>query len=75
MVVNLRLVRFIDSTGMASILEAARALQGAGGGIAISQPSDFCKEILLKLGLDQIVPIAASDEEAGRALIADIVTP
>jgi anti-anti-sigma factor len=63
-VLNLRLVKFINSTALGAIIKASKALTGAGGALAISRPSPFCRDILEKVGLDRIVPVHGSDEAA-----------
>lgn len=69
-VLNLRLVKFINSTALGAIIKASKALQSHHGRLAIARPSPFVKEILEKVGLDRVVPIFASDEEAGAAVAA-----
>ncbi len=66
-VLNLRLVKFINSTALGAIIKANKALITAGGGLAISRPSTFCKDIIEKVGLDRVVSVFGSDEEAGQS--------
>jgi anti-anti-sigma factor len=68
---NLRLVRFINSTALGAIIKASKDLEKAGGKLAISRPSSFCKDIMEKIGLDRIVTIYDTDEAAGTGLLAD----
>lgn len=70
-VVNLRLVRFINSTALGAILKASRGLQDTRGQLVISHPSSFCRDILGKIGLDRVVGVYDSDEEAAAALASD----
>lgn len=65
---NLRLVKFINSTALGSIIRASKALNGAGGKMVISRPSKFCRDIIEKVGLDRVVPIYDTDEESGTVL-------
>lgn len=67
-VLNLRLVKFINSTALGAILKASKALTAAGGRLVISRPSAFCRDILEKVGLDRVVPVFGSDEEAVASL-------
>jgi anti-anti-sigma factor len=69
-VVNLRLVRFINSTALGAILKAAKCLTARGGQLVLSRPSRFCREVIERVGLDKIIPVRHSDEEAGLALRA-----
>ena len=59
---NLRLVKFINSTALGAIYKASRGLSANGGQLVISRPSNFCRDIIEKVGLDRIVPIHDSDE-------------
>lgn len=68
-VLNLRLVKFINSTALGAIIKASKALSGQGGQLVIARPSNFCRDIMEKVGLDRVVPILGSDEEAGAAVM------
>lgn len=71
---NLRLVKFINSTALGAIIKASKNLAKAGGKLVISRPSKFCRDIIEKVGLDRVVPIYDTDEAAGAALL-DELTP
>ena len=73
--INLRLVKFINSTALGAIIKAARILGANDGKLVISRPSPFCREIIEKVGLDRVVPIYDTDEDAGRALVEDHTAP
>jgi len=64
LVINLRMVKFINSTALGAILKASKAVRAASGAVAISRPSPFCREIITKLGLDRLVPVFSSDVDA-----------
>jgi len=68
---NLRLVKFINSTALGAIIKASKILGANGGKMVIARPSVFCKDIIEKVGLDRVVPMFDSDEAAGTALLAD----
>lgn len=68
LVLNLRLVKFINSTALGAIIKASRQCQSKGGKLAISRPSPFCRGIIEKVGLDRVVPIFDSDEAAAAGL-------
>src|SRR5262245_17630702 len=68
---NLRLVKFINSTALGAIIKASKGLAAQGGKLVISRPSVFCRDIMEKVGLDRVVPMFDSDEAAGTALLAD----
>ena len=68
-VLNLRLVKFINSTAMGAIIKASKTLKKDGGQLTISRPSTFCRETLSKIGMERVVPIHDSDEAAGEAML------
>ena len=68
-VLNLRLVKFVNSTALGAIIKASKSLQKEGGMLVISRPSAFCRDIIEKVGLDRVVPVAESDEAAVAMLM------
>jgi anti-anti-sigma factor len=66
-VLNLRLVKFINSTALGAIIKASKILASNGGKLVISRPSAFCRDIIEKVGLDRVVPIFETDEAAAAA--------
>lgn len=70
-VLNLRLVKFINSTALGAIIKASKQLGIEGGKLVISRPSKFCRDIIEKVGLDRVVPVFDSDEEAAASLSAE----
>jgi len=74
-VLNLRMVKFINSTALGAIIKASRSLTGQGGKLAISRPSSFCRDIIEKVGLDRVVPVHDNDEEAIAAMASGEASP
>jgi anti-anti-sigma factor len=68
LVLNLRLVKFINSTALGAIIKASKMLAAKQGKLVLSRPSPFCREIIEKVGLDRVVPIFDTDEAAASAL-------
>lgn len=67
-VLNMRLVRFLNSTALGAIIKASKQLAAADGKLVISRPSKFSRDILEKVGLDRVVPVYDTDEEAAANL-------
>jgi len=63
-VLNLRMVKFINSTALGAIIKASKSLAGQGGKLLIARPSAFCRDIIEKVGLDRVVRVFDTDEEA-----------
>jgi anti-sigma B factor antagonist len=68
-VLNMRLVKFINSTALGAIIKAFKRCKAEGGHLALSRPSTFARTIIQKLGIDQLVPMFDSDEEAEKAVV------
>lgn len=68
-VLNLRLVKFINSTALGAIIKSSKQLSGKGGKLVVSRPSAFCRDIIEKVGLDRVVGVFATDEEAAEYLL------
>jgi anti-anti-sigma factor len=67
-VLNLRLVKFINSTALGAIIKSSKQFADVGGRLVIAHPSKFCRDILEKVGLDRVVPVFDTDEEAAANL-------
>jgi anti-anti-sigma factor len=74
-VLNLRLVKFINSTALGAIIKASKLLISKGGKLVLSRPSPFCREIIEKVGLDRAVPIFDTDAGAVAGLREASVRP
>jgi anti-anti-sigma factor len=68
-VLNMRLVRYINSTGLGALARIRKQLEGQGGRLAISRPSPFCRDMLGKVGLDRVISIHDTDEGASEAVM------
>lgn len=67
-VLNLRLVKFINSTALGAIIKSSKLLSSKGGKLVIARPSAFCRDIITKVGVDRVVPIFDDDDAAAQAL-------
>jgi anti-anti-sigma factor len=67
-VLNLRLVKFINSTALGAIIKASKVLAARGGRLAIARPSPFCRDIMEKVGLNRVVPSFDTEEAAAAGL-------
>ncbi|HLU38515.1 MAG TPA: STAS domain-containing protein [Planctomycetota bacterium] len=71
-ILNLRLVKFINSTALGAIIKAYKRCKAEGGQLVISQPSAFARDIITKLGINKLVPMFDDDEEARRKVISTL---
>ena len=66
---NLRLVKFINSTALGAIIKSHKRFKAEGGELVIVEPSRFCKDVLTKVGVDRIVPLFENHDEAQAFLM------
>jgi anti-sigma B factor antagonist len=68
--VDLAEVSFLASIGMRTLVSSARALANRGGAMALVNPRQIVQQALIAAGIDSLIPIYASADEAGRGLQA-----
>ncbi len=67
-VLNLRLVRYINSTALGALAKIRKQLETAGGKVVVSRPSPFTRDMMTKVGLDRVLGIYDSEEAAIEAV-------
>ena len=68
--VDLSDVSFLASIGMRTLVSSARALMNRGGVMALVKPQSMVQQALVAAGIDSLIPIYPSIDEATRALHA-----
>jgi stage II sporulation protein AA (anti-sigma F factor antagonist) len=68
-ILNMRLVKFINSTALGAIIKASKMCKAAEGELVLSQPSPFVRDIVGKLGIDALIPVFTEEELAVRHVI------
>ncbi|NUP96968.1 MAG: STAS domain-containing protein [Planctomycetaceae bacterium] len=68
LVLNLRLVKFINSTALGTIVKISKQLNSSGGKLVIARPSNFARDMITKVGINRLVPMFDTDEDAQAAL-------
>ncbi|TAH38655.1 MAG: anti-sigma factor antagonist [Planctomycetota bacterium] len=70
-VLNLRRVKFVNSTAIGAVLRARKELKAAGGGLALARSSELVQDLFRKLGLDVMLPSFSEEEDAAEAMLAE----
>ena len=68
-ILNMRRVKFINSTALGAIIKASNLCKSEDGELVISNPSRMVRDIVTTLGIDQMVPVFDDEESAGRHII------
>jgi len=63
-VLNMRLVKFVNSTALGAMIKARKQCLAAHGNVVISQPSPAVREAMESLGLDRLFQIFDDDDAA-----------
>jgi len=63
-VLNMRLVKFVNSTALGAMIKARKGCRSAGGDLVVSQPSPSVREAMESLGLDRLFSIFDDDDAA-----------
>lgn len=66
--VDMSAVSFLASIGIRTLLMTAKAVSGRGGKMVILNPDDNVTNVLEMAGIDTLIPICRSLEEAQDAL-------
>lgn len=67
-VLNMRLVKFVNSTALGAMIRARKACQAGGGDLVVSQPSQAVREAMEALGLDKLFSFHDGDAAAVAVL-------
>jgi anti-sigma B factor antagonist len=64
LIVDLSGVTLISSIGIRHLVSAAKTLCRKGGKLVVVNPNDHVKDVLVTTGVDDLMPIVATDSEA-----------
>lgn len=70
-ILNMRLVRFVNSSALAAVVRADKLCRKADGMLVISEPSPFARDIFGKFGIQNIVPVVDNDAQAIATMLRD----
>ncbi len=68
-ILNLRMVKFINSTALGAIIKVHKLCKAASGELVVAQPSAFVRDVIGKIGIDQLVPVYDDEEQAVKHVI------
>lgn len=69
LVLDMRLVKFINSTALGAVIKAHKRCRAEGGELFVAQPSAFVRDVICKVGIDKLITLHDSDADATKALI------
>ncbi len=69
LILDMRLVKFINSTALGAVIKAHKRCRAEGGDLVISQPSPFVRDVISKVGIDKLVAMHAQEADAVKAIV------
>ncbi len=69
LVLDMRLVKFINSTALGAVIKAHKRCRAEGGELVIAQPSPFVRDVVRKVGIDKLITMHDTEAEAVKVLI------
>ena len=69
LILDMRLVKFINSTALGAVIKAHKRCRAEGGELVVAQPSPFVRDVMTKVGIDKLIDLYPSDHDANKAII------
>jgi anti-anti-sigma factor len=69
LVLDMRLVKFINSTALGAVIKAHKRCRAEGGELLIAQPSPFVRDVIRKVGIDKLITMHDTEQDAVKAMI------
>lgn len=69
LILDMRLVKFINSTALGAVIKAHKRCRADGGELVVAQPSPFVRDVMTKVGIDKLIDLYATEQEATKAII------
>lgn len=68
-VVEMRLVKFINSTALGAMIKVHKRCRAEGGELVIAHPAPFVRDVISKVGIDKLIGVFDTEEAAVKAVI------
>jgi anti-anti-sigma factor len=69
LILDMRLVKFINSTALGAVIKAHKRSRAEGGDLVVAQPSPFVRDVMSKVGIDKLITLHDSEQDATKAII------
>lgn len=71
-ILNMRLVKFINSTALGAIIKSHKRCRAAEGELVVSRPSQFVEKVVKSLGIDKLVPMFDDEDAAIKRIVQSL---
>ncbi|MFK7743201.1 MAG: STAS domain-containing protein [Planctomycetota bacterium] len=69
LILDMRLVKFINSTALGAVIKAHKRCRAEDGELVVAQPSPFVRDVITKVGIDKLITMHADEAAATKVLI------
>ncbi|MCK5942991.1 MAG: STAS domain-containing protein [Planctomycetes bacterium] len=69
LILDMRLVKFINSTALGAVIKAHKRCRAEDGELVVAQPSPFVRDVMTKVGIDKLIELHADEAAATKAII------
>ena len=69
LILDMRLVKFINSTALGAIIKTHKRCRAEDGDLVVAQPSTFVRSVMTKVGIDKLVVLHDDAVSATKAMI------
>ncbi len=69
LVLDMRLVKFINSTALGAVIKAHKRCRAEGGDLMVAQASPFVRDVMNKVGIDKLITLHETEGDAIKAVI------
>ncbi|MBZ0153983.1 MAG: STAS domain-containing protein [Planctomycetes bacterium] len=69
LILDMHLVKFINSTALGAVIKAHKRCRAENGELVVAQPSPFVRDVMGKVGIDKLVTLHDSVQDATKAII------
>lgn len=69
LILDMRLVKFINSTALGAVIKAHKRCRAEEGELVVAQPSPFVRDVITKVGIDKLIVLHDDEASATKAII------
>ncbi|MGK0300000.1 MAG: anti-anti-sigma factor [Planctomycetota bacterium] len=69
LILDMRLVKFINSTALGAVIKAHKRCRAEDGELVVAQPSPFVRDVMTKVGIDKLIVLHDDEAAATKAII------
>ncbi|HEB52832.1 MAG TPA: anti-sigma factor antagonist [bacterium] len=69
LILDMHLVKFINSTALGAVIKAHKRCRAEDGDLVVARPSRFVRDVMTKVGIDKLIQLHDDEASATKAII------